>query len=154
MFEIETPRSGFGVDDHGPRRDLSRSIERPVKGVKQEILTQSGALQSLRDGHPPKKRHRERKARQTLRQFRWQIGTRDGMRRESVKACDGPTVCCENKNRRELALQVLTGLLLQIGIKFRDTAAETRPIVVHFKRFNSQVGSPILTRHYRPARSL
>ncbi len=112
MFEVKTSRSGFGVDDYSPRCDLSRSIERSVKGVEQEILSQSGALQSLRDRHPPEKRNRKRKARQTLRDFRWQIRARDGMRRESVETCNGLAVCRENENRGELALDVLTCLLL------------------------------------------
>ena len=73
------------------------------------------------------------------------------MRRKSVKAGDGFAIRGENKNSGELALKVLTGPLLQIGIKFRDTAPEHRPIVMCFERFNSQVGGEILTRHYRPA---
>jgi len=70
------------------------------------------------------------------------------MRRESVEACDGFTIFRQNKNRSEFTLEVLTGPLLQISIKFRDSAAETRPIVMRFERFNSQVGGQILTRHY------
>ena len=154
MFEVEIPRSSFGVDDHGPRRDLSRSIERPVQSVEKEVLSQPSALQSLSDRHPPEKRNRERQTRQTLHQFRWQIRARDGVCGESVEACDGLAVCCENKNRGELAPDVLTCPLLQIDIKFLDTAAETRPIVMRFERFNSQVGGQILTRHYCPERFL
>ena len=150
MFEAEIPRSGFGVDNHGPRRDLLRSMERPAQGIEQEMLSQSRALKSSSDRHPPKERSWKRKTRQTFCQFGRQISARNGVRGKSVEAGDGPTIGCENKYRSGFALEVLASPFLQIEIEFRDTATETRPIVMRFERFNSQVGGQILTRHYAP----
>jgi len=125
-------------------------MERPAQGIEQDMLPQSRALKSLSDRHPTKERNWKRKTRQTFCQFGRQISARNGVHGKSVEAGDGPAICCENKYSSEFALEVLASLFLQIEIKFRDAATETRPIVMRFERFNSQVGGQILTRHYAP----
>ena len=153
MSEVETARSSFGIHDDGPRRDLSRSFECAVQGVEQEMLAQSRSLQGLSDGHPPKKRNRKWKARQSFCHVWREIRARDRMRRKTVKAGDRFTIRCENENSSEFAFKVLAGLLLQIDIELGHTATEARPIVMRFERFDSVIGGQSLTRHYSPCAS-
>ena len=136
MFQIEVACSSFGIHDNCPGCHLPGTKPCPFQCVHQKKFPQALASQRLAYSHPPKKGYRERKAGQFLCQFFWQLSGLDRVCRKRVKTSDGLAVRSENEDGCQIALQILPGLSLEIGVKGLNTTGKDRSIMMCSKRLN------------------
>ena len=147
MLQIEVTRSCFGIHDDCPGCHLLGSKPCPFQCVHQKEFSQTLAMQRLAYSHTPKKCYRERKARQFLCQFLWQLGGLDRMCRKRIETSDSLAVRCENENGCQIALHVLPGLPLEIDVKGWNTTEKGRSIMACSERLNSVFNLWILSDH-------